>query len=202
MKTAQNFDNDDESTVQSFRLTQRQHQSTTNQSLRRRTASPTDHHHHSQIGWNVNEYLYEGARHAHLSMMLHGLALGAEKNYHHQSEHGRTPLIAAIRSVCFIRFHRQQINVLFLEIRRCCSIPSDQQCKSEFTGSRWSNPIALCNRISEERSRVIKRSNVLFPATIESTFVFLQTDYSSSETRGRSIAERSSRCRCLCLSHD
>ena len=42
---------------------------------------------------NVNMYLYEGARQHHVPTMLHALALGAEKNFHNEQDHGRTPLI-------------------------------------------------------------------------------------------------------------
>lgn len=91
---------DDESTIQSFRLTHRQH-SKTQTSLRRTSASATDH---SMTGWNVNQYLFEGARHGHLSMMLHAVALGAEINYQHENDQGRTPLIQTVLSVRFAFF--------------------------------------------------------------------------------------------------
>lgn len=50
--------------------------------------------------WNVNTYLYEGARQRNLIMMLHALALGADKNFINENDHGKTPLIQAILSVC------------------------------------------------------------------------------------------------------
>jgi hypothetical protein len=52
----------------------------------------------------MNIYLYEGARHRNVSMMLHALALGADKNFHNEHDHGRTPLIQTILSVGFIEF--------------------------------------------------------------------------------------------------
>jgi hypothetical protein len=44
-------------------------------------------------------YLYEGARQASATMMLHALALGADKNFTCENDQGRTPLIQTIRSV-------------------------------------------------------------------------------------------------------
>lgn len=49
--------------------------------------------------WNVNLYLYEAARHGNVSMMLHALALDADKNYPNPYDHQRTPLIQAVLSV-------------------------------------------------------------------------------------------------------
>ena len=48
---------------------------------------------------DVNLYLYEGARLHNLPIMLHGLALGADKNFLNENDHGRTPLIQAILGV-------------------------------------------------------------------------------------------------------
>lgn len=48
----------------------------------------------------MNMYLYEGARYHNVMMMLHALALGADKNFIHESDHGRTPLIQTMLSVC------------------------------------------------------------------------------------------------------
>lgn len=48
--------------------------------------------------WNTNIYLYESARQGHVPMMLHALALGADKNYTNEHDQGRTPLIQAILS--------------------------------------------------------------------------------------------------------
>ena len=48
----------------------------------------------------MNIYLYEGARHRNVAMMLHALALGADKNFTNENDHGRTPLIQTILSVC------------------------------------------------------------------------------------------------------
>ena len=49
--------------------------------------------------WNMHTYLYEGARQHNVSIMLHALALGADKNFTHENDHGRTPLIQTILSV-------------------------------------------------------------------------------------------------------
>jgi hypothetical protein len=49
--------------------------------------------------WDRNVYLYEGARHRNVPMMLHALALGAEKNFPNEYDHKRTPLIQTILSV-------------------------------------------------------------------------------------------------------
>ena len=40
-------------------------------------------------------------------MMLHALALGAEKNHHHENEQGRTPLIQAVLSVRTFVFRKE-----------------------------------------------------------------------------------------------
>jgi hypothetical protein len=45
-------------------------------------------------------YLYEGARQRNVMMMLHALALGADKNFVNENDRGRTPLIQTILSVC------------------------------------------------------------------------------------------------------
>ena len=44
-------------------------------------------------------YLYEAARHGNVSMMLHAVALDANKNYPNPYDHQRTPLIQAVLSV-------------------------------------------------------------------------------------------------------
>ncbi|CAF4607922.1 unnamed protein product [Rotaria sp. Silwood1] len=56
--------------------------------------------------WNMNTYLYEGAGQRNVIMMLHALALGADKNFINENDHGRTPLIQAIlsRSVAAAEF--------------------------------------------------------------------------------------------------
>ena len=54
--------------------------------------------------WNMHTYLYEGARRHHVTTMLHALALGADKNFTHESDHGRTPLIQTILSVRLLSF--------------------------------------------------------------------------------------------------
>jgi hypothetical protein len=48
----------------------------------------------------MNIYLYEGAHQRNVMMMLHALALGADKNFINENDHGRTPLIQTILSVC------------------------------------------------------------------------------------------------------
>ncbi|UJR37232.1 hypothetical protein I4U23_029941 [Adineta vaga] len=56
--------------------------------------------------WNMNVYLYEAAHQRNLMMMLHALALGADKNFTNEYDHGRTPLIQTIlsRSVAAAEF--------------------------------------------------------------------------------------------------
>jgi hypothetical protein len=49
----------------------------------------------------MNIYLYEGARQHNVTMMLHALALGADKNFMNENDHGRTALIQTILSVGF-----------------------------------------------------------------------------------------------------
>ena len=56
--------------------------------------------------WDMNVYLYEGARHRNVPMMLHALALGAEKNFPNEYDHKRTPLIQTILSVSSARSFR------------------------------------------------------------------------------------------------
>ncbi len=53
----------------------------------------------------MNIYLYEGARQRNVSMMLHALTLGANKNYPNEYDHKRTPLIQTILSVSLNRIH-------------------------------------------------------------------------------------------------
>ncbi|CAF1183410.1 unnamed protein product [Didymodactylos carnosus] len=48
--------------------------------------------------WDPNIYLYEGAKQRNVTIMLHALALGADKNYIHPFDNNRTPLIQAIES--------------------------------------------------------------------------------------------------------
>jgi hypothetical protein len=50
----------------------------------------------------MNIYLYEGAHHRNVPIMLHALALGGDKNFVNQHDHGRTPLIQTILSVGLI----------------------------------------------------------------------------------------------------
>jgi hypothetical protein len=50
----------------------------------------------------MNIYLYEGARQRNVMMMLHALTLGADKNFINENDHGRTPLIQTILSVCYL----------------------------------------------------------------------------------------------------
>ena len=57
--------------------------------------------------WDMNTYLYEGARHRNVPMMLHALALGAEKNFSNEYDHKRTPLIQTILSVSAARSFRR-----------------------------------------------------------------------------------------------
>lgn len=54
--------------------------------------------------WNANIYLYEGARQRNVMMMLHALALGADKNFVNEHDQGRTPLIQTILSVSHSKF--------------------------------------------------------------------------------------------------
>ncbi|CAM4818481.1 unnamed protein product [Rotaria magnacalcarata] len=66
--------------------------------------------------WNVNIYLYEGARHRSVPTMLHALSLGADKNFLNEHDHGRTPLIQTIlsRSVAaaeFLLINNAKINL-------------------------------------------------------------------------------------------
>ena len=111
---------------------------------------------------NVNVYLYEGARHHHVPMMLHALALGADKNFLNEHDHGRTPLIQTTINASLSKDHRHEriLFVLSLEICRGCRVPADQQCQSESSGSRWSNTAALRDTISEERTRVRVHSDL------------------------------------------
>jgi hypothetical protein len=52
----------------------------------------------------MNMYLYEGARQRNVMMMLHALALGADKNFINENDHGRTPLIQTILSVSYSNY--------------------------------------------------------------------------------------------------
>ena len=64
--------------------------------------------------WNMHIYLYEGARQRNVLMMLHALALGADKNFMNESDHGRTPLIQAILGVCcFVYEYEMKLFYLF-----------------------------------------------------------------------------------------
>ncbi|CAF2460790.1 unnamed protein product [Rotaria sp. Silwood2] len=56
--------------------------------------------------WNMNTYLYEAARQRNVIIMLHALALGADKNFMNENDHGQTPLIQTIlsRSVAAAEF--------------------------------------------------------------------------------------------------
>ncbi|CAF2033615.1 unnamed protein product [Rotaria magnacalcarata] len=71
-------------------------------SSKRTTSSSSDSDKNNQDSslsiWNMNIYLYEGARHHNVMMMLHALALGADKNFTNEHDCGRTPLIQAILS--------------------------------------------------------------------------------------------------------
>jgi hypothetical protein len=59
----------------------------------------------------MNIYLYEGARQRNVMMMLHALALGADKNFINENDHGRTPLIQTILTVCYLDYLYQIKNV-------------------------------------------------------------------------------------------
>jgi hypothetical protein len=70
---------------------------------RRTTPSPDRdivNQENSSLIWDMNMYLYEGARQRNVMMILHALALGADKNFNNEHDHGRTPLIQSILSVC------------------------------------------------------------------------------------------------------
>ncbi|CAF0993892.1 unnamed protein product [Adineta ricciae] len=83
---------------------------TPNQQLTpKRTASSSsdnDTDSSSTPAWNVDIYLYEAAHQRNVMMMLHALALGADKNFTNEHENGRTPLIQTIlsRSVAAAEF--------------------------------------------------------------------------------------------------
>lgn len=68
----------------------------------------------------MNIYLYEGARHRNVAIMLHALALGAEKNFANELDHKRTPLIQTIISVCYILILTLTLFNIFVEISCCC----------------------------------------------------------------------------------
>jgi len=70
----------------------------------------------------MNIYLYEGARQRNVMMMLHALALGADKNFINENDQGRTPLIQTILSVCYLNILYQIETFFFdfLEISSCC----------------------------------------------------------------------------------
>ena len=80
----------------------------------------------SSLTWNMNIYLYEGARQRNVSMMLHALALGADKNFQNEHDRKRTPLIQTILNVCidfeFIIF----LHCYYIEISCCCRISSNK----------------------------------------------------------------------------
>jgi hypothetical protein len=61
----------------------------------------------------MNIYLYEGARQRNVMMMLHALALGADKNFINENDQGRTPLIQTILSVCYLNILYQIETFLF-----------------------------------------------------------------------------------------
>jgi len=61
--------------------------------------STTDSDSSQSENWNANLYLYDGAKHRNVIMMLHAIALGADKNFVNENDQGCTPLIQAILSV-------------------------------------------------------------------------------------------------------
>ncbi|CAF0914961.1 unnamed protein product [Rotaria sordida] len=70
--------------------------------LPKKTTASSDHDTVNQDNqpsiWNMNIYLYEGGRQHNVIIMLHALALGADKNFMNENDHGRTPLIQTILS--------------------------------------------------------------------------------------------------------
>ncbi len=62
-------------------------------------------------------YLYEGARQRNVMMMLHALALGADKNFINENDHGRTPLIQTILSVSYSHYSINRIKKYFFLFR-------------------------------------------------------------------------------------
>ncbi|CAF4289495.1 unnamed protein product, partial [Adineta steineri] len=80
------------------------------QLMTKRTTPSPDHEtvnqDNSPLIWDMNIYLYEAAHQQNVMMMLHALALGADKNFINEHDHGRTPLIQTIlsRSVAAAEF--------------------------------------------------------------------------------------------------
>ncbi|CAF0882214.1 unnamed protein product [Adineta steineri] len=80
------------------------------QLMTKRTTPSPDHdtvnQDNSPVIWDMNIYLYEAAHQQNVMMMLHALALGADKNFINEHDHGRTPLIQTIlsRSVAAAEF--------------------------------------------------------------------------------------------------
>lgn len=73
------------------------------------------------MGWSMTSYLHEGARRGDVTMMLHAVALGADKNFPYSNDHGRTPLIQAILSVRITFRHLSNERKMFLIEICCCS---------------------------------------------------------------------------------
>ncbi len=63
-------------------------------------------------------YLYEGAHQRNVMMMLHALALGADKNFVNENDQGRTPLIQTILSVSDSDYSINQIKNPFFFVQR------------------------------------------------------------------------------------
>ncbi|CAF4793597.1 unnamed protein product [Rotaria sp. Silwood1] len=102
ISTANNENENDDDTSHTSKVNNRQ-------LLTRRLTAPSENDtttDNSPAIWNMNIYLYEGARHRNVPTMLHALALGADKNFHNEHDHGRTPLIQTIlsRSVAAAEF--------------------------------------------------------------------------------------------------
>ncbi|CAF1317283.1 unnamed protein product [Rotaria sordida] len=94
ISTANSGNDNDDDTSHTLKVNNRQ-------LLTRRLTAPSDNDvttDNPPAIWNMNIYLYEGARHRNVSTMLHALALGADKNFHNENDHGRTPLIQTILS--------------------------------------------------------------------------------------------------------
>jgi len=86
--------------------------SSPNRTIRRWNLVKTSIQNKSMPIWNPNFYLYDGARQRNVPMMLHGLALGADKNYSNEDDQKRTPLIQAILSVGNEK--KKRLNNIFL----------------------------------------------------------------------------------------
>ncbi|CAF3261881.1 unnamed protein product [Rotaria sp. Silwood2] len=94
ISTANTGNENDDDTSHTLKVNNRQ-------LLTRRLTAPSDNDtttDNPPAIWNMNIYLYEGARHRNVPMMLHALALGADKNFFNEHDHGRTPLIQTILS--------------------------------------------------------------------------------------------------------